>query len=159
MLAPKTKELLGEAVVPAVAMIFGIAYFIQTADAPEGTLVWPAATAALTAVFLILIVLKFMIRQPKSTQPVPPAKPAPHAIIRPILILVGPLGYLLVLPVLGFTLGNFIFMLCLFRALGGIRWMRNIIVAATIAAFLHLTLILFMKLSLPRLILGGTAIL
>ncbi len=159
MLAPKTKDLLGEAVVPAVAIIFGIAYFIQTVDAPEGTLRWPAATAALTAIFLVLIVHKFMIMPPKGTQAAPPAKPAPHAIIRPILVLAGPLCYLLVLPVLGFTLGNFIFMLCLFRGLGGIRWTRNIIVAVAIAAFLHVTLILFMKLSLPRLILGGTAIL
>lgn len=159
MLTPKNKNLLGEAIIPLISIGFGITYFIQTADAPDGTLFWPVVTATLTGLFLIAIILKFIIMQPKSTKLESSEKEISHSIIRPALILIGPLCYLFVLPLLGFTLGNFIFMLFLFRGLGSISWIRNLIVAALIASFLHLALILFMKLSLPRLVLGGTAIL
>lgn len=159
MLTPKNKNILGEAIIPVITIGFGISYFIQTADAPKGTLFWPAATASLAGLLLIVIVLKFIIKQPKTIEPELSEKEISHSIIRPALILIGPLCYLFVLPFLGFTLANFIFMLVLFRCLGSINWIRNLIVASVIASFLHLALILFMKLSLPRLVLGGTAIL
>lgn len=159
MLTPKKKNLLGEAIIPGITIGFGISYFIQTVDAPNGTLFWPAATATLTGLFLIVIVLKFIIKQPKTTNLELSEKEISHSIIRPALILIGPLCYLFALPFLGFTLGSFIFMLFLFRGLGSTNWIRNFIVAAAIASFLHLALIFFMKLSLPRLVLEGTTIL
>ena len=155
---PNKKVLLGETIIPGIAIAFGISYFIQTADAPDGTLFWPSVTAVLTCFFLVVIILKFIIKHPIRTNIASSERKISKSIIRPALILICPLGYLFVLPLLGFTLGNLIFMLFLFRGLGSTNWIRNVIVAAAIASFLHLTLILFMKLSLPRLMLGGTAI-
>ena len=159
MLTPKSKHLLGEAIIPVITTGFGISYFIQTADAPDGALFWPVLTATLTGIFLIVIILKFIIKQPKRTKLEFSEKEISPSYIRPAIVLIGPLCYLFALPYLGFTLGNIIFMLLLFRGLGSTHWLRNFVVAAAIAFFLHVALILFMKLSLPRLVLQGSAIL
>jgi hypothetical protein len=65
---------------------------------------------------------------------------------------------LLLISHLGFTLTNFTFMLVVFRGLGGRRWGQNLAVAAGIAIFLHLALVVLMKQELPRLTIGGLTI-
>ena len=156
---PVKKHLLGEAVVPGIAVAFGISYFIQTADAPEVALFWPAVTATVAGLLLLVVCVQAFLKRPSAAVDSKQPQEKQGRIFRPALILAGPLGYLFMLPYLGFSLANFIFMLCLFRGLGSAKWGRNLLVAAVIAAFLHLALIVFMKLSLPRLVVGGTVIL
>jgi len=155
---PMKDERIGQAVVPAIAIIFAISYFIQTADAPKGTLIWPAATAVLAGVLLLIILVQLIFKKKEARKPsLPGLKWA--TVLKPLMILTGPVLYVALLPVLGFTPANLIFLSLMFRALGGTRWVQNFFVAFIIALFLHLTLIVFMKLALPRLVLFGTTIL
>lgn len=155
---PTKDERIGQAVVPAIAIIFAISYFIQTAEAPGGTLIWPAAMAVLAGVLLLIILVQLFFQKPE------PQKPSLSSlkwdtVLKPLMILMGPILYVALLSVLGFTAANLLFLCLMFRALGGIRWLQNFLVAFIIALFLHLTLIVFMKLTLPRLVLFGTTIL
>jgi cobalamin synthase len=156
--SPMKDERIGQAVVPAIAIIFAISYFIQTAEAPEGTLIWPAAMAVLAGVLLLIILVQLFF-QKKEPQKTSLSSLKWDTVLKPLMILMGPILYVALLPVLGFTPANLIFLSLMFRALGGTRWLQNFVVAFIIALFLHLTLIVFMKLSLPRLVLSGTTIL
>lgn len=156
--SPMSNKRIGEAIVPAIAGIFGISYFIQTADAPKGTLAWPTATAVLAGGLLLVILVQLVLKKPEPREPAPSGLKR-DTVLKPLMILLGPFLYVGLLPVLGFTPANLVFLTLMFRALGNTRWIQNLFVAFIIALFLHCTLILFMKLTLPRLVLFGTTIL
>ena len=152
---PKPKSnALGELVVPGLSLIFGLAFFLQTGDAPDQVLLWPFITCGIAMLFWLPIVWKF-IPKPSTW-----ASGLNLAWLwgqgrRVSFILLATLGYLILLPWLGFTLGNLVFMLAVFRVLGGKRWIINLAVAGGIAGFLHVALIELMQLNLPRLELAG----
>ena len=153
----------GEALIPAIVLSFGIAFFLQTVDAPLDALFWPLITAAAVLVFWLFTVKAFAIRHraEKTDQSPPPAKlfsPPDRTTGRVGLILASSIGYLLLIPYLGFTLTNFFFMLVVFRSLGSRRWLQNLAVAFGIALFLHVALVVLMKQELPQLVIGGLAI-
>lgn len=147
----------GEALVPGLGLLFGVGYFLQSLDAPKQALVWPTLTALTVLVFWAPIVVKFVFR-----------KDAPPNRIRLSwlwrdgqrtgLITAATLGYLVLVPFLGFSISNFLFMLAVFRGLGSQQWKKNLTVALVIAVFLHVALVVLMKLSLPQLELGNIAI-
>lgn len=145
----------GEAVVPGLALVFALAFFLQTTDAPAKTMVWPFITAAICLVLWLPIVITYVWRRGGGDRPRPKAGGLRVRGARPALVLSAVVGYLLVLPWLGFTLDNFVFMLALSRGLGGRRWGVNLAVAAGLALFLHLALVVFLQLEVPRLHLGG----
>ncbi|RJQ55120.1 MAG: tripartite tricarboxylate transporter TctB family protein [Desulfobacteraceae bacterium] len=144
---------LGEAVIPGLALVFVLAFFIQVRSAPAVALYWPVAVAAALGIFWVAVTARFVF---------PRSEAGDSALMRGragitgrvVLIFLASVGYLAAVSRLGFTLSNFFFMLLLFRKLGGRSWLRDILVAVSIAGFLHLALVVLMQLSLPRLDLG-----
>lgn len=153
----------GEAIVPGIALVFGVAFFLQTTDAPLDALFWPLITAAAVLAFWLFTVKAFVFRHPsrQTDRPAWPATPSPafgRSAGRVVLILTASVAYLLLIPHLGFSVTNFVFMVAVFRGLGSRRWVLNLVVAAGIALFLHLALVALMKLELPQLVIGGLAL-
>ena len=143
----------GEAIIPILALLFGVAFLLQTLDAPNVAIFWPIIIGSLTCALWLSVVVKFVLfkkRISKDKKKVDVIKIF-NDFKRPGLILFGSFGYLLALPWLGFTLSNFAFMLIIFRGLGGTKWLNNVLIALGIAIFLHISLIVIMKLSLPQL--------
>ena len=139
-------------VVPGIALLFAVAYFVQTRGAPSVAIYWPVITAVGLGILWGVILLKYVLpKKTSASSDLPVREDFFKAIERPGLILGASIVYLMVVPLLGFTMSNFVFMLLLFRGLGSRRWVKNIQVAIGIAAFLHLALITFMKLTLPQL--------
>ncbi len=143
----------GEVVVPAIGLVFGLSFFFQTGDAPKDAMQWPYLTAAAAFLLWVPIVVTFVRRRR-----VPVEKLRLRRLWetgrRTAFIFVAAVGYLLLMPFIGFSLANFLLLLIVFRGLGGRRWLRNIAVALGITLFLHLALVVFMQLSLPRLTIG-----
>lgn len=149
----------GEAVVPGVGLLFGIAYFIQVTDASWVALYWPVLIAAVSGLLWIVIVLSFVFSKGEQ------ARRGQFSLSwlwgegrKVSMIFLASIGYLLVLPYLGFSLTNFCFMIVVFRSLGSRKWIQNIVVALVITLFLHVALIVFMKMSLPQLSMGKYSI-
>lgn len=147
----------GEAVVPVIGLVFGISFFLQTGDAPADAMQWPYLTAGTALLLWLPILFKFVLKR---------ETPSGRIQIswfwrdgrRVVFILCAPLVYLLLMPHLGFSLSNFLLLLMVFRGLGGKSWIRNVSVAVVISLLLHLALIVFMQLSIPRLTVGGISI-
>jgi hypothetical protein len=150
----------GEAIVPGIALLFGAAFFVQTWSGPSKALYWPIIVAVVFGLFWLLAVIKFIFMAPQEAAS--PAEKKPGGIMarygRSMLIGGGALVYVVLVPYLGFTVGSFLFMLAIFRGLGSRKWVTNILVSAGITAFLHVALIVLMKMSLPQLQLGPLAI-
>lgn len=145
----------GEAVVPGIALVFVIAFFLQTRDAPSVAVYWPFITAAGGGALWCAIFFKFILAGTNGPAPAVSKKGSfAGSIERPGMLLVGSVAYIAVVPLLGFSLSSLAFLLLLFRGLGSRRWLKSFVVAFGIAAILHLALVVFMKLSLPQLDLG-----
>ncbi|MFH1982598.1 MAG: tripartite tricarboxylate transporter TctB family protein [Pseudomonadota bacterium] len=149
-----------EAIVPGIALFFGVAFFYQTTDAPKDALFWPLITAGTTLVLWFLALKRFVVqRRCEDTGPSPlaatPAVTSYRTKARIALILSAAVGYLVLIPFLGFSVTNFLFMLVVFRGLGSRRWGQNMAVAAGIAIFLHVALVVLMMQELPRLVIGS----
>lgn len=143
----------GEAIVPILTLLFGVAFLLQTLDAPNVAIFWPAVIGTLTCALWLGVVVKFVLLKEKISKngKKVDAKKIFNDFKRPGLILFGSFGYLFALPWLGFTLSNLVFMLIIFRGLGGTKWLNNVLIALGIAIFLHISLIVIMQLSLPQL--------
>jgi hypothetical protein len=144
----------GEAVVPAIGLVFGIAFFLQTQDAPADAMQWPYLTAGTVLLLWVPILFKFVFK--KET----PGVKLQLAWLRGsgrrvVFIFFAAVFYLMLMPYLGFSVSNFLLLLVVFRVLGGQSWVRNISLATGITLFLHLALVVFMQLSIPRLTIGA----
>lgn len=148
----------GEAVVPGLALCFAMAYLYQTWDGPPGALYWPMGVAGVLAVLWIMVIVMFVVERNNGDKEGFDWAAVKPKIARPAMILLGPAAYLAVIPFTGFSIGSFLFLLLLFRGLGGRSWVVGIAVGAGVTLFLHVTLIVLMNLSLPRLSIGGLAI-
>jgi len=141
-----------EAIVPGIALFFGVAYFFQTSDASWVAIKWPYALAALTGIFWLGIVAVYVFSHPSARE----AKESPSIEkYKPLVILIAPLLYIAMMPFLGFALSSFLFLALLFRWLGGRSWLRNIAIAFSITAILYVAMIILMQMSLPRLEIGS----
>jgi len=145
---------LGEAIVPGLGLLFGGAYFLQTTDAPADALYWPILTALVAGPLWLAVVLSFVWVRREESRPRPRLGWLWGPGRRVSFILAASIGYLLVIPWLGFSLTNFVFMLAVFRGLGGRKRWTNTAVALGITVFLHVALVVLMKQSLPQLELG-----
>jgi len=150
----------GEAIVPGLALAFGMAFFFQTRDAPRTVMYWPLIAASLTAILGILIFFRFIVV--KTKEPVPTAPKGIATRMReakkPGVVFLGATAYLVILPCLGFSICNFLFMLTVCHGLGSRKWVQNVFVALGVTVFLHLILIVLMKMNLPRLDIGWLTI-
>jgi hypothetical protein len=152
---PKKRINWGETVIPALTLLFGITYFFQTLDAPKIAIYWPIIIATVVVVLWLSVFFQFVfVKKQPSDQPRHNFLTILGESRRPFLILFGSIGYLLFVPWLGFSLSSFCFMVILFRGLGSHKWILNLSVAFAITVFLHVALIILMKLSLPQLNLG-----
>jgi hypothetical protein len=145
----------GEAVVPGIGLLFGIAYFLQVTDASWVALYWPVLIAAISGFLWLVIVLSFVFSKGEQVRRDRFSLSWIWEKGRKVsLIFLASIGYLLVIPYLGFSLTNFCFMILVFRSLGSRKWAQNLVVALVITVFLHVALIVFMKMSLPQLSIG-----
>ena len=144
-----------EAIIPAITLAFGVAYFVQTRDATLVAIKWPYIIAALTAVLWLAVVANFMFD--KREQP-PKIKLIDSDKGKVLLILIAPIIYVASMPYIGFGIGSLLFLTILFRILGSRSLITNVLVAFSVTAFLYLSMIVLMKMSLPRLIIGSIQI-
>ncbi len=150
----------GEAVVPGIGLLFCLAYYIQTWNAPRSAMFWPIMVSVVAGLFWVLVVVKFLfVRRPTASESQQLTWPGfKKRYGRLLLIGLGAIGYVTAVPYIGFSISNFIFMQVIFRGLGSRRWATNVAVALGITLFLHVALIVLMKLSLPQLTLGPVTI-
>lgn len=142
----------GELIIPGIALLFGILYLVQTTDAPAVAIKWPYAVIGITTAFWLVVVARNIF-----TRGATPMESSVN-LSRPIMMIVAPVGYLTVLPYLGFSISSFVFLTMLFRLLGGKSWRSNVMIAFLMSLFLHLMLITFLNMSLPRLEIMGFVI-
>lgn len=142
----------GEAIIPGITLAFGIGFFIQTMDASAVAIRWPYMIAALTALLWICVVAFFLFdnRERGSGLQV-----KSNGVGKVALILCAPIVYIAAMPYIGFGISSLLFLAVLFRLLGGTSWTRNITISIVITGFLYVSMILLMKMSLPRLMLGS----
>ena len=140
----------GELIVPGIALVFGILYLVQTTDAPAVAIRWPYAVIGITTVFWLAVVARNTFTWGTKT----PTESSVN-LSRPIMMIAAPVGYLMALPFLGFSISSCLFLTVLFRLLGGTSWRSNVITAFLMSLFLHIMLITFLDMSLPRLEIMG----
>lgn len=141
----------GEAIIPGISLIFGIWYFIQTRDASLTAIKWPYIIAALSGILWLGVVFFFVFTSRETVSVEPLQK---NGMSKIILIFLAPVIYIWIMPYIGFGIASFLFLMILFRLLGGRSWIRNGGAALSITLFLYVSMILLMKMSLPRLIIG-----
>lgn len=142
----------GEAIIPGLALAFAIAYFIQTMDASMVAIRWPYMIAGLTGVLWLCVVAFFLFDDPDSR---PKSKPNSGDAWKVAIILLAPLAYIASMSFIGFGISSFVFLNVLFRLLGGTSWIRNLLIAFAITTFLYVSMVVLMKMSLPRLVIGS----
>ncbi len=140
----------GEAVIPTLTLAFALAYLLQTKDGPLVAMRWPYIVISVTFVLWAGIVITHVLKPGKSLE-----KWSIHQVSQPLLIIAAPVLYLIAMPVLGFSLSSFSFQVIIFRLLGSLSWRHNLGIAFLITLLLHLALINFMSMSLPRLEFGS----
>lgn len=140
-----------EAIIPGIALLFAIAYFVQTSDAAWAVIKWPIALAIVTGIFWLSIVAVYVFSKSTANE----EKKPPSKKFKPFVILVAPLVYVAIMPYIGFALSSLLFLSILFRCLDGKSWVRNIIIASMITTFLYVAMIVLMKMALPRLEIGS----
>ena len=122
-------------------------------DAPQIAITWPLIVVIVTSVLWAMVIASHLLKSEKSGK-----SPGAVDFKKPIMMLAIPIGYLLALPWLGFTIGTFVFQALFYRLLGGRSWIRNITVAAIISVVLHIMFIELMSMSLPRFAIGSLEI-
>jgi len=142
----------GEAIIPGISLAFGIAYFVQTTDASMVAIKWPYILATLTGALWLGVVSVYLFSHQIVASKTVVSR---SQIFKPILILVAPIAYILIMPYLGFALSSMLFLTMLFKCLGAQSWIRNIGIAFLITAFLYLAMVILMKMTLPRLEIGS----
>jgi hypothetical protein len=157
--APKRRIDWGEAIIPGIALFFGIAYFIQVKGGPWVAIYWPVMLLIILCPLWVMLLVSFVF--PKGEQ----VERSPFSFSsfwekgqKVAIVFLAAIGYLIAIPYLGFSITNFCFLISIFRILGGKKWSQNIVVAIIIVLALHVGLIVLMKLRLPQLSIGGYAI-
>lgn len=146
----------GEAIVPGLGLLFAIAYFIQVTDASWVAVYWPVLIAIILGILWLMTLFSFLLSKGEQVD-------RRHFSIswfsgkgrKVSLIFLASIGYLLAISYLGFSISNFCFMILIFRCLGSKKWVQNIVVALVITLFLHVALVVFLKMSLPQLSIGN----
>lgn len=136
---------LGEAIVPGLALIFAVAYFVQTSDAPLIAMKWPYMIALLVAFFWVAVVVFFIFKKSESEENVKKLSVDKKQMV----IFTVPVLYIFSMNYLGFAIASLIFLTGLFRILGSTNWVKNIIVALVITGVLFTALVVLMQMSFP----------
>jgi len=148
----KVQFQIGEALIPGLALLFVLAFLIQTRGASMTVMRWPYMMLAITAIFWLGIVARYVFFGAGEEQ-----KPAfdPKQLLVPALMIVAPVIYLVAMPYLGFAVSTFLFLPTLFRLLGSRSWKANLVTALIMTVVLQLSMIMLLKMNLPRLEIGS----
>jgi hypothetical protein len=142
----------GEAIIPAISLAFGAAYFLQTWDASMVAIKWPYIIAAIALLLWLGVVACYLFdKRPRVKK----MSLGWADISKPVLIFVAPIVYIATMQYIGFAIGSLLFLTILFRILGGLSWLRNFLVALSITSFLYVSMVILMKMALPRLAIGS----
>ena len=170
---PKRRIDWGEAIIPGIALIFGIAYFIQVKGGPWVAIYWPVVLLIIVCPLWLMLLFFFVFPKSEQADRKSPSsfllrlrQACPTGYIRSLwekgrkvaIVFFASIGYLVVIPYLGFSITNFCFLISIFRILGGKKWGQNIVIALIIVVALHVGLVVLMKLRLPQLSIGGYTI-
>ncbi len=150
MSTTKKQLKLEEALIPGIALVFAVAYFMQTSDGPAEVMRWPMVIAIVSLLFLVAILAKFLFTVPENTT----GKSSFYIPQKSLLILVGPLLYTIAMPYIGFALSSVLFLNLMFRILGSKAWGKNILISLILAGGLYFVMVSLMDMDLPRLNLG-----
>jgi hypothetical protein len=152
MTQKRLKFPLGETLVPGLAFLFVLAYLIQTKGASLTVMRWPYMILVITALLWLGVIGRYVLRGlAEENQEVFNLR----RLLIPALMIFVPSLYLLAMPYLGFALSTLIFLLLLFRLLGGCTWQVNFSIALIMTLVLHFALIILMHMALPRLEIGS----
>jgi len=148
----KVQFQIGETLIPGLALLFVLAFLIQTRGASMTVMRWPYMMLAITAIFWLGIVARYVFFGAGEEQ-----KPAfdPKQLLVPALMIVAPVIYLVAMPYLGFAVSTFLFLPTLFRLLGSRSWKANLVTALIMTVVLQLSMIMLLKMNLPRLEIGS----
>ena len=152
MFPAKRRIISGEAIIPFLTFVFGIAFLLQTKGAPAGVMNWPWMIISIMALFWIAVVIRYCIQ--KSVQP-PSRSFSVQQLILPMQVVGLPLIYLFLLPHLGFAVCTTLFLMTMFAMLGGKSWASNFGIALAFTLFLQISLIYLLHMTLPRLEIGS----
>jgi hypothetical protein len=135
----------GELIVPGLMGAFILAYHFQVRTVPSEVLLWPYIVTAALVVMLSVVLYQVLKKQGQTRKKTALKKPAA------LLLLTA--GYLVSMKFIGYTVSSFLFLLGTMVYLGAGRKMA-FIVSVSIAAILHVVMISFMDLTLPRLVMS-----
>jgi hypothetical protein len=152
MTQKRLKFPLGETLVPGLALLFVLAYLIQTKGASLTVMRWPYMILAITALLWLGVIGRYVLKG--FTEENQEAFNLRQLLI-PALMVVVPSLYLLAMPYLGFALSTLIFLLILFRLLGSCNGKVNFSIALIMTLALHFALIILLHMALPRLEIGS----
>jgi hypothetical protein len=142
---------IGEAIIPGLTLLFGLAYMVQTWGASMTVMRWPYIIAAVTGLLWLLLVVRYVFSSRGKAER---GGAGFHRFKKPALMVIVPIIYLALMPYLGFALSTFLFLSALFRLLDSRSWRHNLVIALALTAVLQFALIGLMHMSLPRLEIG-----
>lgn len=143
----------GELLIPGITLLFGIAFIAQTIDGPINAMRWPYVIVAFTALFLVLVVWKFVLTRAKSDNN-SDANNLTKNLSKELVILVTPVAYIFMMQYIGFAIASFLFLTLMFRLLGSRSWLATFAVAFLMTALLYVAMVILMQMPLPQLSIG-----
>jgi hypothetical protein len=159
MNTPKRRIDWGEAIIPGIALFFGIAYFIQVRGGPWVAIYWPVVLLIIVCPLWLMVVFSFVFSKSEPVERSPFSFSSFWEKGRKVaIVFFASIGYLVAIPYLGFSITNFCFLILIFRILGSRKWSQNIVIALIIVVALHVGLVVLMRLRLPQLSIGGYTI-
>ena len=150
-----------DTVTGVVAVVLGSAYLMATANIPimdAGDQVGPRAFPYLVAVVVLFCGVWLLVKEflNKSRQPLSWGFVSERGVwLRILLTMTAGITYGLVLDWLGYIIATFLFMIFVCELINVGRHAQNLLIAAAFPVITFFAFAVFLKLSLPRGILGG----
>jgi hypothetical protein len=149
-----------ELLVPFLVVIFSISYITQVWGAPRVVVLWPYIVMALLLICTVAVVIEGLAGGWRHKDLTDASGPGALAWLRkgvkPLIISGVTIIYLAAFERMGFTLANLLYLMTLFWALGTRRARVIVGISLIIAVVLHLAMINFLQMPVPRLSLPFT---
>ena len=133
----------GELVVPGLMAAFTAAYYWQVREVPSEVLIWPGYITIALGIFAALVLMTYAFKG--ST-----VKAKKGSLRRPFVLVLITVAYLGAMKYTGFTIGSFLYLMCVQVYLGSGK-RRAFIVALSVSLFLHFVMVVGLGLAVPRL--------
>jgi hypothetical protein len=140
-----------------VLLLLGAGYLAYSITYPVDTLnnPGPAVFPLIAGGVLIILTLSQLIQSLKQSRKQAPSKDSPSSPedaikIKPFLLILAFVAYLLTMKWTGFFTANTLFVVISSRLMGARDWGRPVLLAAGVGLFCYLLFVVWLKLSLPR---------